>query len=166
MSKTEATTFLPYSQNGKQARKHILALTHTWTNTKSVVFLFWKLRSVQKLVRQIYTLVMNSCHMAPPPSTSGPAFLYHQCVCTTDSSPIFTCSEGSWKLSLQEDHCVIFCHPPVLVTNQFRVNLWAKSGTEAESLFQGTPTTSGSGTPEKTKLSFRLQCGLLCFDWP
>jgi len=29
MSKTEATTFLPHSQNGKQACKHMLALTHT-----------------------------------------------------------------------------------------------------------------------------------------
>jgi hypothetical protein len=91
-SDIESTTFLPYSKNGQQACKHMLALTHTYTNVQSLVFLFWKLRGVKKLVRQIYTLVMNSCHMAPPPSTSGPAFLYHQCVCTTDTSPIFTCS--------------------------------------------------------------------------
>jgi len=47
-SDTQATALLPYSQNGKQACKHMLALTHT--NTKSLVFLFWKLDSVQKLV--------------------------------------------------------------------------------------------------------------------
>jgi len=63
--------------------------THACANThihkdKITSFSILKIMQSPKTCHQIYTLVMNSCPMAPPPSTSGPAFLYHECTCTMD----------------------------------------------------------------------------------